>query len=155
MNFWSDLDDKADRARVITRGDNQLPIYAFRYSDLPRGAQQVVYNLEVNGPGGDDSWFYFDRDGNTEFKNKGRDLPAAGPYREYTVVEGDVLDSGALRIVHDETHNHYYFTPTHYQRELQGKIHGVKGVMKGPARLPEALANPFYRVTEIPVFKKA
>ena len=146
----SNFEANAQRGAVLRTGSNQSTIAGYPYTALPRNAQSIIYNIYVHGAGGDSSWFYFtDRDGVTEFQNRTGDLPASGPYREYTVIENDQLDSGRLRIVHDEATGDFYFTPYHYGRTLRGQVHGV-GPVQGPASYGPDLNNPFFLVTNIP-----
>jgi hypothetical protein len=62
------------------------------------------------------------------------------------------LESGRLRLVHDETSGDFYFTPYHYGRKLRGAMHGI-GVVQGPSALPPDLNNPFFLVTAMPTDK--
>jgi guanyl-specific ribonuclease Sa len=152
-SFDQQFEQHVQRGAVLRRGINGTSIAGYPYTNLPKSAQSVIYNVYVNGPGGDDSWFYFtDRDGQTQFGNRDGDLPASGPYREYTVIENDVLESGRLRLVHDETSGDFYFTPYHYGRKLRGAMHGI-GVVQGPSALPPDLNNPFFLVTAMPTDK--
>lgn len=149
----STFEAHVQRGAVLRTGINQSTIAGFPYASLPKNAQSIIYNIYVNGPGGDASWFYFtDRDGVTQFQNRGGDLPDSGPYREYTVIENDQLDSGRLRIVHDEKTDDFYFTPYHYGRSLRGQVHGV-GTVQGPASYGPDLNNPFFLITDMPTAK--
>ena len=152
-HFDANFEAHVQRGAALRTGINQSKIAGFPYTALPREAQSVIYNVYVNGAGGDTSWFYFvDRDGVTEFQNNGNDLPPSGPYREYTVIENGQLESGRLRIVHDEKTNDFYFTPYHYGRKLRGQIHGV-GQVHGPASYGPDLNNPFFLVTDVPTHR--
>ena len=152
--YWdANFEQHVQRGAASRTGINHTNIASYPYSALPKNAQSVIYNIYVNGPGGDSSWFYFtERDGVTEFQNKGGDLPNSGPYREYTVIENDEMESGRLRIVHDEGTGDFYFTPYHYGRKLRGQVHGV-GAVQGPASYGPDLSNPFFLVTAMPTHK--
>lgn len=100
---------------------SQAEIKTIFYSDLPRGARDVIDGIKT----GSVNWPFKKHDGKV-FGNREKLLPYGGnqSYREYTVCtpkmnkqlsEGKVPNRGTERIIYDVNNNIYYYTDDHYK----------------------------------------